>query len=280
MANFEQFSEATLKKEETEFIGKSIERLENITIPSNNYSPNTTRDKKLRDKDTLKPIIDKLDNVVENEDEDLLLIEIKKSAKSIEIIGQIMKNGALKKDRLGELFQEGQNTGLRLLTSFIDLMSNEKSGMDEFLQQRILQVSKEKNQTFSPEKIKSISRQLITKFSYGIIFGWLHKIVESLGYDKLISVADKVNNKTNTASSKLINFSIHAWHAKDMDIEKLRALHDDFKKDKNYTAIYMLKDIVSRYIYMHKLEFKDKQKINSLLGFDIKKQLSAQQKIK
>jgi len=282
MGNFEKFSEATLEKEETEFIGKSIKRLEQLTTSSNNHSPDITRNQQLKAKDTLKPVVDKLDSAIEgkNEYEDILSIEIRKSAKSIEIIGQIMKNGALRKDRLSELFQEGQNAGLRLLTSFIDLMGDDESGMDEFIQQRVQRISEEKNQDLSSEKIKSISGQLITQFSYGVIFGWLHKIVESLGYDKLISVADKVNNETDTTASKLINFSIHAWHAKNINIVKLKSLHDDFKKDKNYTAIYMLKDIVSRHIYMHKIKFDDKQKIDSLLGFDIKKQLLMQSKIK
>jgi hypothetical protein len=282
MGNFEKFTEATLKKEETEFIGKSIKRLGELTTPLKNYNPDDTRKKQLQDKDILKPVVDKLDKAIENEDkyEDELLIEIKKSAKSIEIIGQIMKNGALKKDRLNELFQEGQNTGLRLLKSFIDLMSDNKIDMEGFIQQRISQISKEKGQTFSPKKIKLISGQLITKLSYGVIFGWLHKIVESLGYDKLISVADKVNNETNTTASKLINFSIHAWYTKKINISTLKLLHDDFEKDKNYIAIYMLKDIVSRHIYMHKLKFDDKQKIDNLLGFSVKDQLTIQSKIK
>jgi hypothetical protein len=93
-------------------------------------------------------------------------------------------------------------------------------------------------------------------------------------------VADKVNNETNTTSSKLINFSIHAWYTKKINISTLKLLHDDFEKDKNYIAIYMLKDIVSRHIYMHKLKFDDKQKIDNLLGFSVKDQLTIQSKIK
>lgn len=281
MTNFENFAEATLEKQETQFINKSITRLEKLTTTSENHNLEDERKEKLKEKDTSEPTKDKIENEAENS-EDLLLIEIRKSAKSIEIIGQIMRNqyGTFKKDRLGQLFQEGQNTGLRLLKSFIDLMNNTESGMDELIQQRILQISKEENQDLSPEKIKLISGQRITKFSYGVIFGWLHKIVESLGYDKLISVADKVNDETDTVASKLINFSIHAWHKKNIDTVKLKSLHDDFKKDKNYTAIYMLKDIVLRHIYMHKLKFDDKQKIDNLLGFDIKKQLFVQSKIK
>lgn len=290
MVNFENCAEATLEKQETEFINKSIERLQQLTTTSNNHSPDAVRNKELKTKDTLKPIEDKIEDEVENS-EDLLLIEIRKSAKSIEIIGQIMRNqyGTFKKDKLRELFQEGQNAGLRLLKSFIDLMNNDEGHMDEFIQQRLLQIAEEKGHELSKEKAKSISGLLVTRFSYLVIFGWLHKIVDSLGYDKLIDIADEVNNETNTVASKLINFSIHTWHKKEINFDKLKCLYKEFDCDKsvldkndkvNYVAKRMLDEIVLRYIYMHKIDFKDKQKIDSLLGFDIKKQLSVQSKIK
>ena len=278
MANFKKFSVASLKKNETKFITKHMKRLENITIPSENHNPENTRQEELKRKDISKPTVDKLENEAENEDENLLLIEIRKSAKSIEIIGQIMINqsGTFKKDMLSQLFREGQNSGLRLLKSFIDLMNNNENAMDEIIQQRISDIAKEKGLELSKDEIKSF----VTRFSYSIIFGWLYKIVDSLGSNKLIEIFDKVDNQTNTPASKLINFSIHAWYKKEIDFNKLKLLCKDFDNDENYTAKYILKDIVSRHIYMHKLDFKEKQKINSLLGFDVKEQLSVQSKLK
>ncbi len=209
----------------------------------------------------------------------MLLVEIRKSAKSLEIIGQIMRNqyGTFKKDRLYKLFLEGQNAGLRLLKSFIQIM-DDIDLLESLIQDRLLYIAKEKKQKLSKEEIKKISSQLITRFSYSVIFGWLHKIIDSIGYDQLIKIADDVNQKTNTTASNLINFSIHAWHKKNIDSKKLESLYRGFEKDKNQTAIYLLKDIVSRHIYMHKIDFRDKQKISSLLGFDIQKQVAIQQK--
>ncbi len=277
MENFESFSEATLENDETKFVAKHIKRLENITTTSLNHDPENTRNKILEKRDTQKPALDKLENEAEDEGEDLLLIEIRKSAKSIEIIGQIMRNqsGTFKKDRLNQLFQEGQNAGLRLLKSFIDLMNDNENDMDEIIRQILLQMTKEGESELSKDKAKTF----VTRFSYAIIFGWLYKIVDSLGYDKLIDTADKINSKTNTPASKLINFSIHAWYKKQINIEKLKSLYDDFDKNKNYTAKYILKDIVSRHIYMHKLDFREKQKIDNLLGLGVKKQLFIQSKI-
>jgi energy-coupling factor transporter ATP-binding protein EcfA2 len=290
-AHFEKFSESTLDRKETEFISESIRKLNAPTVPPNNHNPEKTRIKTLKQKDVLKLVVDKLENEAEDED-DLLLIEIRKSAKSMEIIGQIMRNqyGTFKKDRLRKMFEEGQNTGLRLIKSFIDLMSND--GVDAFVQQRLIQIENEKGSELSKEGVKRKSERLIAGFSHDVIFGWIHKIVDSLGYDKLISIADEVNNKTDTVASKLINFSIHAWHKKEIDDKKIKFLLKEFKHEenskdknrgiskKNYLAEHMLKLIVSRHIYMHKFDdFKKKQRIEKLLGFSVKSQLDIQSKI-
>ncbi len=278
MSIFENFTEATLNKDETDFISKSVKNLGTITVAPNGHNPEVARNKKLEKKDTLKPIVEKIEDKIEEQDDDLLLVEIRKAAKSLEIIGQIMRNqrGTFKKDRLEELFVEGQNVGLRLLKSFIELMGH--TSLDEFIQERITKISEEKNQVLSKEKIKIISGQLITRFSYNVVFGWLHKIVDSLGYEKLTSIADNVDKKTNTTASKLINFSIHAWHKKNIDFNKLKSLHGNFEDDKNEMAKYLLKDVVSRHIYMHKIDFKEKQKISALLGFNVQDQVVIQQK--
>ena len=279
MSIFESFTEATLNKDETDFISKSVKNLGTITVAPNGHNPEVTRNKKLETKDVLKPIVERIEDKIEEQDDNLLLVEIRKAAKSLEIIGQIMRNqrGTFKRDRLEELFLEGQNVGLRVLKSFIELMGH--ASLDEFIQERITKISEEKNQVLSKEKIKIISGQLVTRFSYNIVFGWLHKIVDSLGYEKLTSIADNVDKETNTTASKLINFSIHAWHKKNIDFDKLRLLHSNFEYDKNEMANYLLKDVVSQHIYMHKIDFKEKQKISALLGFNVQDQVTIQQKI-
>lgn len=282
MSNFEKFTEATLEKYETKFIDDEIKKLAEITFPSEGHNIDKTRSLRLKEKDNLQPIIDKKENEIENDENNLLLVEIRKSAKNIEIIGQIMKNqyGTFKKNKLYELFEEGQNVGLRLLKSFIDLMNHNTDELNYFFQKRLLKMAKEKNKNISKENAMLISKQLVTRFSYSIIFGWLYKISSSLGYDKLIGIANEVNDKTNSIASNLINLSIHTWYKKELDIEKLKFLYKKFDKDKNYVAIHILKDIVARHIYMHKVDYKKKQQIDSLLKFSVQKQITAQEKLK
>jgi energy-coupling factor transporter ATP-binding protein EcfA2 len=281
MSTFDKFPEATLSGIEKNFIKALSDNLEISKLPDSTHNINKERDANLEHSDKLAPLIERIEDAQEN-NHDPLFIEIRKSAKSMEIIGQILKNqyGSLKKPQLEELFEEGQNVGLRLLKSFIDVMINDREGIDKFIQRRIKEVLEEKGKTLSKEEKEKESQKFLAQFSYSIVFGWLHKIADSLGYDKLTGIADSVNNKTDTVASKLINLSIHTWYAKKLDIEKLKTLHREFDDDNNHQAVYILKDIVSRHIYMHPTDYKDKQRIDSLLGFSVQKQESIQQKLK
>ncbi len=279
-STFDKFPESTLSGKEKNFIKDPSANLGDKNLPDSTHSIDKEREEKLDGRDKLAPVIEQIEEDQEN-NPDPLLIEIRKSAKCMEIIGQILKNnyGSLRRPRLEELFEEGQNVGLRLLRSFIVLMTTEREGMEELIQSRIGKIKKKDKELSKAEREKE-TQKFLAYFSYSIIFGWLSKIVDSLGYDKLIGIADSVNNKTNTVASKLINLSIHTWHVKRLDINKIKALHREFEDDKNYQAIYLLKDIVSRHIYMHPIKYQDKQKINSILGFPLARQEVMQKKLK
>lgn len=282
METFERYSEATLDKTEIKFLDDAIKDAE-LTLPSKQHNVANHRNQQLEQRDNLQPTVDKQEKAIEdNEDSlDSLTIEILKSAKSMDLIGQIMKNqyGTFEKDKLKELFEEGQNVGLRLLKSFIDLISEYPDGLKDLIEERLTEIEQESGQYLSQGRKQIISQQMANRFSYGVIFGWLHKIVDSLGYDKLISISDDVNVGIDTTASKLINFSIHAWHKKSLDVGKLKSLHQSFNKDKNHVAQYILKDIVSRHVYMHRIDYQEKQKIESLLGFSTQNQISIQSKL-
>ena len=242
-----------------------------------------TRDKKLKIQDELSPIDNQVENDMEEIDEenDPLLIEIRKSAKSMEIIGQILRNqyGSLKKNILKELFEEGQNIGLRLLRSFIELMNKHYDNLYISIERELNKAENKKNEKLSKSEIESETKKIIANLSYYVILSWMYKIVDSIGYDKLIEIADSVNKKTDTVASKLINLSIHTWYGKKLDIKRIQSLYTEFDKDNNYQAIYILKNIVIRHIYMHPVKYDDRHKLRTLLKLSVKKQQIAQSKI-
>ena len=280
VATFDKYPEATLSDDEKNFIKELSDTIAMpyTQLPDDDHDVEDERDSVLQTKDDLEAMREDMEDRVDQND-DPLAIEVRKSIKNMEIIGQILRNhyGSLERDTLEQLFLEGQFVGLRLLKSFIEFMREQGKKLEEFIHSK-LEDSTKGNSLTTDEKTK-ISQKYVSQWSYGIILGLLHKIVYSLGYDKHIDIADAVNQDQKTVASNLINFSIHAWYTKKLDIAKLKRLYSEFLNDSNEQAIYILQDIVSFYLYMHPVGYKEKQKINSLLGFSVKKQVSIQGKL-
>ncbi len=274
---FSQYKEASLSGDEKGFIKELHSIFNNITLPGSTHSVEKERSKELEIKDKQRSTNDT--DAEQMNTENSTLIEIKKSARTMEIIGQILRNqyGSLEKEKLKILFKEAQNVGLRLLKSFMEFMLNERTIIEKFIQSRLEQISKKES---SPEKIEQISKVIVDQMSYGILWGWLHKIIHSIGYYKIVDIANSVNTESNTVASKLINLYIHTWHKKDLDVDRIRILYKELQDEKNTQAICLLKHIVAQYIYMHPIKYKKKQKIASLLGFSIQNQRLAEKRLK
>ena len=280
MSAFEGFPEATLSGEEKNFIQNLSGNLTKLQLPDDTHSVQNERDNILRRRDELDDAEEEIGNE-ENQIKNPVLIDVRKAAKSIEILGQILKNqyGSLELDELKKLFEEGQNVGLRLLKSFMELLENNEDEFKYIVRSAVEKIAKERNEHLGNEKINKLAREYIDWFSRSVIHGWLNKIVDSLGYDKLIDIADAVNDEKNTVASKLINLSIHAWHTKKLNIEKIKSIHQQLHQDNNYQAINILTNIVSRHLYMHHVDYRDKQRISAIFNFPVRKQISAQRKL-
>ena len=159
-----------------------------------------------------------------------------------------------------------------------EILNNRKI-IEYFIQVQLKQIAKKREKDLSDDQIKKMSKVIVDQISYGVIFGWLHKIVHSIGYHKIITIADSVNIESGTVASKLINLYIHTWHKKTLDLEKIKELHKNLKYEKNDQAICILKHIVARYIYMHPVPYNKKQKISALLGFSIQQQRLTEKKL-
>lgn len=270
---FSQYKEATLSGDEKEFIKGISSSVKTLSLPTTSKA-RETRKKELLHKDS----VDQKNHDSE-EDDDLnneLLNSIKKSMRTMEIIGQILRNnyGSLQKNQLKDLFVKAQNVGLRLLKSFMDIMKKEKDIFEKFIKHKLDTDSKLKKHTLSDEAKIRAAELLADLFSYQVVFGLIYKIVDSIGYERTVNIADEANNKMNTVASDLINIFIHTWYKKTLDISKLKNLVKKFEKEKNYQAINLLKRIIHRHVYMHDIPFKDKQKLSNLFSeFRIEDQL-------
>ena len=281
MGAFENLNPATLSKLETDKISDLIKSVPRIV---KNVDHKKERARQLKEADIssgdgpLDELIEgpeeKSSAAKQQEDSDLL-IEIKKSVRSMEVIGQILRNqvGSLPKKRIEELYLEGHNTGLRLLKAFLADFVEDQDGTIAFFAYKARKNQKLKGST-TEQQILEISKKMYTYISYRFIFGIIHKIVHSIGYDKLVETSNKINAEIGSNVSEIICFSINAWYRKDISYGKIKELNMLFKD--NEFMKDALRDVVIQHLYMHKVPYKLKQQIAEELGLKLENQVLIQ----
>lgn len=119
---FEKYSPTTLSKQELNFFDEEIDNIIRAVLPSNDSTPEKERNNRLKLKENEKEI-EKLEEEQDNlADKNELARELRRSVKTVEVMGQIIKNraGSLEKDKLRMIFEEAMKVHLRILTSFFE----------------------------------------------------------------------------------------------------------------------------------------------------------------
>ena len=212
---FDRLKPAELTNDEASFFDKHLNNIVKEVLPSVTTTPEKERAKRLETYDKT----EEHENNTENNDlheDNALAIEIRRSVKTVEVMGRIIKNraGSLKKERLESIFEEAMKVHLRILTSFFDAIKSDELEMTTFITERLNKIIEEKvaQQKIENKKIKIPSKQEIEKLSkaifwnmnFFITYGLINKIVHSLGSNKLTEVIQKVCDNENSPASFLV----------------------------------------------------------------------------
>ena len=198
------------------------------------------------------------------------IVELNCALKSIDVMGQILKNhhGSLENTKLVEIFSTAHDLGLKIPNYFFSLFKNE----DDLIRatRGFVDLADRTNKMFLVDK-EHIAHQLAAFILYGVSHFILHKLSYSLGSDKLVKIADAVNERESTPASELINLSIHAWFLKDLSFEKVQDMAEEFKG--NAYALRLLRAVVINHLYMHDISRRDRQRFEKILKIPEKGQL-------
>ena len=269
---FEEHKPATLKKDEVNFLDEEINDVIQASLPNSNETPESHRDKKLKEQDK----IEKSKNEeIADETDDPLDIEIRRSIKTVEVMGRIIRNrsGSLIKDRLGQIFEYGMNIHLRLLKSFLEAIQNKESQeyTIDFIKNRLEKIIKESKKEIREEKLKEIAKTIFWNLNFGILYGIINKTVHSLGSDNLTKITNEVCDDISTPASFLVKHGILMWYSKNIQIDNIYKKTQE--KDFSYTAKHIIKHMIVNHCAMHLTNREDRQKLETKLGFSAKQLL-------
>lgn len=286
---FEKYLPSTLDTEELAFFDKHEDKIIKAILPSFGHNSDDERKKLLVEKSNNEDARENSNVEPENisdEKTNELVTNLRLSIKTVEVMGLVIKNrsGSLDKQRLEYIYEQGLKVHLRILTSFIDIIKDDKAEQDiiEFLKERINQVIKEKeeeeNKELSIEKIEKIARSIYWNINFGVLHGFITKAIHSLGSSNLLNISQTISDNLKTPSAFIVNQGIRMWYGKNLRIDEIvaRVKEKDFSK----TSENLIKYKIVEHCRLHKIEFKDLQKIESSLHIPTNKMLAERAKNK
>ncbi|MFN8347413.1 MAG: ATP-binding protein [Spirosomataceae bacterium] len=269
MTLFEKYPPASLSKEELSFFDSRIDEVVRAVLPAANESAESYRAGELKVKDRIEKeaFSNKYEHVQSEDDneDDAFAIEMRRSIKTVEVMGIIIKNraGSLRSEQLETVFREGMHVHLRIISSFIDLIKNEDSQnfIEDFISKRIIKLIdeketlREKEKLFlDKEKLKKFVQNLFWNINFTIIYTLNSKIIHSLGSNKLTNIVEKVCNAENTPASFIIKHGIFMWYNKNLQIDEIydRIESDGFSKTTKKIMEYRIVNHCQTHTFKHK----------------------------
>ena len=272
---FDGFSEAKLNTSETKYLLDYLAAIPKLILEQKDIDKE--RKKRLKNRDYSEGI--QLDDHVHSEDSgdvdsdtNEMLVEINRSVRFVELIGQILKNryGSLTRPQLVELGSTAYSSGLKFLNFFLTAAKEEQNHVLQFIQKVLIE-----NTELSDEEVAKEARKIFLMLCYHVSYSVIKKIANSVGTEKLIPIYDELCGiHQNSPAYKLINIAIKLEFTKVIpksDIENLFSeLHG------NPIAQRLLQEIVIQHLYLNQVEYKDRQWISSKLHLGMKDQRKIQ----
>lgn len=181
--------------------------------------------------------------------------------RSIEIIGQIIKNrkGSLEKAVLKKMLIELYNTGFIMIGYLGGIIKEAKDELSLKIEEKI-------SENDTDQDIERKIYKFLQFISLLACLGVFSKLVHSIGVKELREIYPDVAKTMDTPAAKIVSFSINSYYGK-INMAELEQLSKEFKG--NGVALQILRARVKSYIYNNYVPYYDKQKIAGYLNMKI-----------
>ena len=187
--------------------------------------------------------------------------DIVRSARMVEVIGQILRNrsGSIHRPQLLNLASSGYECGLKFLSFWLDITKREKRDLISVISEVL-----KKELPAGEERIRRAAIRTYLSITYGVCVAVIQKIAHSMGSDQLIEIFQQVEKEhSNSIAVRLINVAIELEFTKEIPKKKIRILNGDLKS--NPIGRRLLKEVVIQHLYLNEIPREDKQWISDKL---------------
>lgn len=258
---FKNYNPATMSKEEMAFF--KTDAVKKIELSPDNV-PNEARKERLKKMDDMEEQIQT--QYEEEEDENELSLELRRSLKTVEVLGRILTNrsGSVKSAQLKTIFEKGMNVHLRVMSSFFQIVREMIAipNYDSFIKEQLMEVDPKMN----PETVSEKAQKFFWGMNFGFIVGMIAKISMSLGSKSTIKISDAVCSESITPIKFLVQQDIAMRYAKNLRLDEIKKLD---KYNMPEVAKNALAFSIVQFCMYNRITENDR---NELLRFGIKKQ--------
>lgn len=222
-----------------------------IVAPNVIIDPEKEREKMLQKRDEHEKHLQK--EKVNPNDQPIEIQNMNKSLRSIEVVGQIVKNrqGSLPKTSIKSMVKEMFETAFRTISYFGTIIESERS-------QVIEDIINNKKEGETNDEIKKKIDNFFELTSLNFCLFVFSKVINSVGNKELRATFNQVAEEIGTPAAKLVSFSIISCFSK-IAIPDLEKLVEELKD--NPVAMSIIRARVRSYLYNNHVVFSDRQKI-------------------
>lgn len=231
------------------------------TLPDRTEAPASTREKIL----TKREEVENLEYEDEQHDEsfNLMLNAIRVS----EVLGQVLKarSGSIELTRMRDLISQIIVIHAKLIAVFVDSLAAERqrtaiiNDIEANLKKR-----KAKDRGWTDAQMREFANKVFWDLIFMCIFAIIHKCVSAIGSDQLYRVIADFCNEAREPLKAVVSYGVGMFYCK-------RCVPKEISKclqntDMTETAKWMLKQLVSLYVFTHRVDFDTRNGVENLLG--------------
>ncbi|OGR29250.1 MAG: hypothetical protein A2139_06840, partial [Desulfobacca sp. RBG_16_60_12] len=185
------------------------------------------------------------------------LLEVNVAFKTIQILGQVLRNyhGSLPATDKLTIARALYSLGFRLMNFFFSGIEENKEPIVQFLYDLI----HERHTAWSEERIKARVGNLLFNLAEGIAFVVTKHIADSCGDEALDLTYAQLLETTSNSSYKLVDMAIHVYHFKGFPQDELLDLYAEYN-DMPFPA-ELVRHLAWYYFYLHSVRFDIVQRV-------------------
>ena len=276
---FPDRQQVTLEREVAKTIFNQLEEIPNLVEVRRSAAEE--REKHLQARDEVEGLQyddDDANEVGESEYDELSneqqnwLVQINRSLRLVEIIGQIMRNryGSMERKQLEELASSTFEAGFKFLDLYLEALNHDEEHLVQVIEKLLADHKK-----IHDSKIESSAKKIFLMLCYRACFSVISKIATSIGHEKLTKLYEEIEAKPeSTEAQRIVCVSILLEHGNKLPKSSIEKLAND--AENNPVVYRLLRELVIRHGYLNHIPAEDRQWLHSKLGLTMDYQRAIQ----